>query len=317
MFGRKAALAIGTGILGVGLLGGAAFAAFAPAPTDTFSLVPDLSGSALTAAAPKPGNDKNDKLKGILDALVAKGVITQAQEDAILGAIKNDKNGEDLLRHVFAGLFDQSATYLGMKPADLRAKLPGTSLAAIANATTGKNRDGLVAALTKTADEAIAKAFADAKITKDQADKATAAVPDHIAKFVDHVYPKKEPRPLAKAPTTVQAFIGDAAAAGRDYLGLTQTDIVTQLKAGKSLGDIANATAGKNRDGLVNAITAMTNAKIAKAQTDGTLTADQATQLMTAVPFAVATIVDHKGLANAAGTANGIGQQKGQHGASR
>ncbi|HYR95015.1 MAG TPA: hypothetical protein VEP48_12505 [Methylomirabilota bacterium] len=311
MFGRKAVIAMATGILGLGLLGGAAFAAFAPAATDTFSLVPDLSGSALTAAAPKPGNDK---LKNVLDALVAKGVITQAQEDSILAAVKGDADRDSLLRRVFAGLFDQSATYLVMKPADLRTKLPGTSLALIANATTGKNRDGLVAALTKTANEAIAKALADGKITKDVADKATATVPDHIAKFVDNVYPKKEPRPLAKAPTTVQAFIGDAAAAGRDYLGLTQTDIVTQLKAGKSLGDIANATTGKNRDGLVNAITAMTNAKIGKAQTDGKLTADQATQLMTAVPFAVATIVDHKGLANAAGTTNGFGQQKGQHG---
>src|SRR6266850_335762 len=299
MFGRKAVIAMATGILGLGLLGGAAFAAFAPAATDTFSLVPDLSGSALTAAAPKPGNDK---LKNVLDALVAKGVITQAQEDSILAAVKGDADRDSLLRRVFAGLFDQSATYLVMKPADLRTKLPGTSLALIANATTGKNRDGLVAALTKTANEAIAKALADGKITKDVADKATATVPDHIAKFVDNVYPKKEPRPLAKAPTTVQAFIGDAAAAGRDYLGLTQTDIVTQLKAGKSLGDIANAT------------TAMTNAKIGKAQTDGKLTADQATQLMTAVPFAVATIVDHKGLANAAGTTNGFGQQKGQHG---
>ena len=292
MFGRKAVIAIVSGILGIGLLGGAAFAAFAPAPTDTFSLVPDLSGAALTAAAPKPGNDKNDKLKALLDALVTKGVITQAQEDAILTAIKDDKGRDDLLRRVFAGLFDQSATYLGMKPADLKTKLPGTSLAAIANATTGKNRDGLVAALTKTADDAIAKALADGKATKEQADKATAAVPDHIAKFVDNVYPKKEPRPLAKAPTTVQAFIGDAAAAGRDYLGLTQTDIVAQLKAGKSLGDIANATTGKNRDGLVNAITAMTNAKIGKAQTDGKLTADQATRLESGLTAGITRLVD-------------------------
>ena len=42
MFGRNAAIAMATGILGIGLLGGAAFAAFAPAPTDTFALVPDL-----------------------------------------------------------------------------------------------------------------------------------------------------------------------------------------------------------------------------------------------------------------------------------
>ncbi len=109
-----------TGILGVGMLGGAAFAAFAPAPTDTFSLVPELSGSALTAAAPKHGNDK---LKDILDALVTKGVITQAQEDAILAAIKDGEHRDDALRHVFAGLFDQSATYLGMKPAELKANV--------------------------------------------------------------------------------------------------------------------------------------------------------------------------------------------------
>jgi len=192
MFGRNAAIAIATGVLGVGMLGGAAFAAFAPVPADTFSLAPDLSGSALTAVAPKPGNDR---LKGILDALVTKGVITQAQEDAILAAVRDGEHRDDALRQVFKHLFEQSADYLGMKPAELRAKLPGTSLAAIANATAGKSRDGLVAALTKTADDTIAKLLADGKITKEQADKATAAVPEHIAKFVDHTYPKREPRP--------------------------------------------------------------------------------------------------------------------------
>src|SRR5712692_6379436 len=175
MFGRKVAIATLTASICIGSLGGAAFAAFAPAPTDTFSLVPDLSGNTTTAAAPKPGSDK---FKAILDALVAKGVITQAQEDAILAAMKDahgDKDRDAVLRRVFASLFDQSATYLGTTPADLKAKLPGTSLAAIANATPGKTRDGLVAYLVKAADDAIAKLLADGKITKDQAAKATAA----------------------------------------------------------------------------------------------------------------------------------------------
>lgn len=294
MFGQKrtVAIAIATAIIGVGLLGGAAFAAFAPSSTDTFSLVPDLSGSAITAAAPKPGNDK---LKAILDALVAKGVITQAQEDAILAAMKDahgDKGRDDLLRRVFAGLFDQSASYLGMKPADLRAKLPGTSLAAIANATAGKSRDGLVAYLTKATDDAIAKALADGKVTKDQADKATAAVPDHVAKFVDHTYAKPTPRVVTPK---VQMFIGDAIGATRTYLGLQPADLMTQLRAGKSLGEVANATAGKSRDGLVAAITTQVNANIDKAQQGGKLTADQAAQLKAGVQSAVAQLVDRKG----------------------
>src|SRR4029077_14636364 len=110
MFSRqhKVVIAIVTGILGLGLLGGAAFAAFAPAPADTFSLVPGLEGAPTAAAAPKPGDNR---FKAILDALVTKGVITQAQEDAILAAAKDaqgDKGRDDFLRRVFASLFDGS-----------------------------------------------------------------------------------------------------------------------------------------------------------------------------------------------------------------
>ena len=289
---RKVVIAIVTGILGLGLLGGAAFAAFAPAPADTFSLVPGLEGAPTAAAAPKPG-DKG--FKAILDALVAKGVITQAQEDAILAAAKDaqgDKGRDDLLRRVFASLFDGSATYLGLTPADLKTKLPGTSLAAIANSTANKSRDGLVAYLVKASDDAIAKALADGKVTKDQADKATAAVPDHIAKFVDHTYPQPKPRTITPK---VQSFIGDAVSAARTYLGLAPTDLTTQLRAGKSLGEIANATAGKSRDGLITTLSTQANAKIDKAQQDGKVTAAQATELKAGVTAAVTLLVDRKG----------------------
>ncbi len=284
--GRRAAVTAVTAIFGLGLLGSAAFAAFAPTPSDTFSLVPSLPGTAVAQTPPQ------NKLKDVLDGLVQKGVITQQQEDAILAALKNangdDKARAELLRKVFAGLFEQSATYLGMQPKDLRAKLPGTSLAAIVNATAGKNRDGLVAYLTTAADDAIAKALAAGTITQAQADKATAAVPDHIAKFVDHTWPTPKP----KMPN-VRAFIGGAMSAARDYIGIPQKDLMTQLRSGKSLAEIAVAN-GKTRDGLVSALTSDANAKIDKAQQDGKLTADQATQLKSKVQDEIGKLVDRK-----------------------
>src|SRR5438067_6803354 len=180
LFGRKAAVVAITVVIGLGALGTAAFAAFAPVAADTFTLVPSLPGTSV--AAPKGGGDK---LKTLLDGLVAKGVITQSQEDAIIAALQTargqDKTGDDLVRRVLGSLFDQSATYLGMQPADLKTKLPGTSLAAIANATPNKSRDGLVLYLTNLANNAIATAVADKKLTQDQADKATAAVSAHIS----------------------------------------------------------------------------------------------------------------------------------------
>ena len=296
--GRKVAAVAVTALLGVGLLGSAALAAFAPVPTDTFSLVPTLPG---TAVAETP---KTDKLKAVLDALVSKGVITQAQEDAILAAAKDaggDKDRDDLLKHVFANLFEQSATYLGMTPADLKTKLPGTSLAAIANTTAGKNRTGLVAYLVNAANDAIAKALAEGKVTPAQADKAKAAVPDHIASFVDHTWPQAKPHPAnphAKTPS-VQSFIGDFMNATRTYLGITQQDLMTQLRSGKSLGEIANAnaSAGKSRDGLIAALTTAANDKIDQAYKAQKLTADQATALDAKVKDAVTQLVDRKGFA--------------------
>jgi len=299
--GRKVAVIAVSAMLGLGVLGTAALAAFAPAATDTFSLVPTLPG---TVVAETP---KADKLKALLDALVSKGVITQQQEDAIVAAVKDahgDRDRDALLRRIFAGLFEQSATYLGIAPADLKTKLPGTSLAAIANATPGKSRDGLVASLTAAANDAIAKAVAANKITQAQADKAKAEVPTHVATFVDHTWPKVQPKttaprdPKAIAPRlapTVQMFLGEATSAARDYLGISQKDLVAALRSGKSLADIANTTAGKSRDGLVAAITTAANARIDKAQQDSKLTADQAATLKAGLAAAVTQLVDRKG----------------------
>ena len=293
MFGirRKAAIAITTAIFGTALLGGAALAAFAPAQLET---------ELVTSPSAQGGQpDRADKMKQILDALVAKNVITQAQEDAILTAMKGDRTHEELVRRILAGLFDQTVTYLGTTPADLRAALPGTSLGAIADKTTGKSKAGLATALTAYANGAIDKAVTDGKLTADQATKAKTMAPDQIGRFVDHVYAAKLPRTTPKAPRPataprVQTFIGDAASAARDYLGLSAKDLTSSLRSGKSLGEVADGTAGKTRTGLIASLSASTNAKIDKAQQDGKLTADQATALKATVQNAISLLVDRK-----------------------
>src|SRR4051812_15969526 len=203
--GRKAAVTATAAVFGSALLGGAALAAFSPS----------VDATAIVAGASANAPDRGDKLKGVLDALVQKNVITQAQEDAIVAAFKdaNDRTHEEFLRRVVQDLFGESATYLGLTPADLRAKLPGTSLGAIADATPGKTKTGLVADLTRFVNDAIDKAVANGKLTKTQADRAKALVSEHVTKLVDQTWPKKQPRPAApkiqrpngtKAPTATR-----------------------------------------------------------------------------------------------------------------
>ena len=298
MFGRKA-LAIATAsVFGLGLLSSAAVAALAPVSTGV--LADQGTAASVDAKGPKPGAP--DKFKAILDALVAKGVITQAQEDAILAALKDaagQKDRDDVLERILRVLFEQSATYLGIAPADLKAKLPGTSLGAIAaNATPGKSRDGLVAALTTASTTAIDKAFADKKLTQEQADKAKAGLSKHITEFVDHVYTKVERKPVTPK---VEMFIGDAVSVAGDYLGVPATDLGTALRSGKSLGEIADSIPGKNRQGLINAMTAAANAKINEAAAQNKITAEQAATLNANVVAAVTKLVGRKMTATTTG----------------
>lgn len=288
---RRAVIVAVTAVFGTGLLGSAAFAAFAPTSDYTFSL-DQASGAVTLTEAPKA-----DALKTILDGLVAKNVITQAQEDAILAAVRDAHADRDaVLKRVFGGLLQESATYLGIQPKDLRAQLAGTSLGAIADKTGGKGRGGLIADLTAFANGAVDKAVADGKLTQDEAAKLKATLPGRITKFVDRTWPLPKPN--------VRAFIGDFMKDARDYLGLPRKDIASQLRAGKSLGEIAEATPGKSRAGLIDAIVDDANAKIAKAVTDGKLTQAQADQLKTTVRDAVTKMVDRKGSApKANGTA--------------
>jgi len=173
--------------------------------------------------------------------------------------------------------FTAAATYIGITEAQLRTEL-GTdkSLADVAIAH-GKTRDGLIAALT-------------------------AAQQQNIATLVDQKGIGARPNPangygpgpgFGRGPG--DRVTGDYIAAAATYLGTTTSDLQTKIRAGQTLAQIANATAGKSRDGLFNALVADATAKIDAAQKAGTITADQATQLKSNLSTRLAQLVDTTG----------------------
>ena len=286
---QKLMLAGALGIASVGLFGAAALGAFGPDASA------NLASAIAPAASAVMGEDKTgDRLKRLLDGLVQKGVITQQQEDAIVAAAKDSTAKQVRTAKVVRDFLGESAKYLGLAEKDLVAKLPGTSLGKIADATPNKSKAGLVTALSVAANDDITKALADKKITDDQAKKLRDGLAAEINTFVDRTWPTKPATAPRTAVPNVKAFLGDMLQTARDYLGgVTLQDVTSAMRSGKSLGDIANDK-GKTRDGLVQALTTAVNTRIDKAVADQKLTAEQATTLKTKVAAEIATFVDRK-----------------------
>ena len=174
-------------------------------------------------------------------------------------SMNNQNNGG-----AHADYLSAAATYIGITTDQLRTEL-GTdkSLADVAIAH-GKTRDGLIQAL----------------VTADQTS---------IATFVDQ---KGVGAMRGPGGPGERGVIGDQLSVAATYLGTTTADLRTKMQAGQTLAQIAAATSGKSRDGLVAALTTDAKAKIAAAQTAGTTTADQATQLTNDLATRIANFVD-------------------------
>lgn len=161
-------------------------------------------------------------------------------------------------------LLAAAATYIGVSETALRDELrAGKSLAEVAVAN-GKTRDGLIAALTQTAGQAIAQ-LVDQKGINAGKDRRSSRGPN---------------------------VTGDPYATAATYLGISQADLIARVRAGETLAAIANATAGKSRDGLIQALVANAQARIDQAQAAGTITADRATQLKAGLTDKMTRLVD-------------------------
>ena len=201
---------------------------------------------------------------------VARAAMTPADADPAVAALYGTDPAQLLGNGPGGpGQFNSAAaTYIGITETALRDELTqGKSLAEVAVAH-GKTRDGLIAALTQ-------------------------AESQRIAQLVDQKgVPGRGPGPGPGPRGFGFGVGGDSFAAAATYLGITQADLRTKTDAGQTLAAIANATAGKNRAGLIAAMVADAKAKIDQAQRDGKITADQATQLNSGLTDRVTRLVD-------------------------
>jgi hypothetical protein len=143
-----------------------------------------------------------------------------------------------------------AAGYLGIPAAQLKQDLQsGKTLAQLAT-TNGKSEAGLIVALV-TARRA-------------QLAKISASLDRRVAAEVNRVHGHG-----------VAARHG-ARAAVRNYLGLTPAQLHSQLRAGRTLAQIANATTGKSAGGLVAAIVAARQGRLDAASAAGKLSKTEA-----------------------------------------
>lgn len=186
-----------------------------------------------------------------------------------------------------------AATYLGISESDLLTQLrSGKTLAQIADATPGKSKDGLIDALVAAEQKELAAAVAAGRLTQAQADQIAANLRTRITQHVTN------PGPPAGGPGYGHhgpGGGGDDLAAAATYLGLSQAALVTQLQSGKTLAEIADATAGKSTDGLVAALVAHEQEELARAVKDGRLTQAQADQLTAGLPARFTALVNGTG----------------------
>jgi hypothetical protein len=131
------------------------------------------------------------RLNARIDAALAAGKISAERAAALKQRISQGvlcKGGVVKVKLARHGALRAAARYLELSPQQLRAQLPGTSLAALAQKQ-GKSVDGLKAAMIAPAKTRLAKAVESGRITQARADQAL----ERLAKLVDRLVAKTFP----------------------------------------------------------------------------------------------------------------------------
>jgi D-Tyr-tRNAtyr deacylase len=162
-----------------------------------------------------------------------------------------------------ADLLTPAASYLGISTSDLASDLKsGKTLAQEATAK-GKTASGLVDALVTAETKVLDAEKAAGWLTDAQETNVIANLKDQITDLVNNGpgVPPAGPR---------NGLLQTAA----DYLGISVSDLMSDLKSGKTLAQEATAK-GKTADGLVQALLAPLKSELDKRVTAGDITSAQ------------------------------------------
>jgi polyhydroxyalkanoate synthesis regulator phasin len=176
------------------------------------------------------------------------------------------------------------AAYLGLSQSELRTQLDaGKTLAQIATAQ-GKSVAGLEDVIYNDAKAHLDEAVANGKLTASDEQTMLADLKSHLDDIVNNTGPPGGLHVRA-------GFFGPAVAT---YLGLSETELRSQLENGKTLAEIATAQ-GKSVDGLKAAILAEAKSHLDEAVAAGKLTSAQAEQLLADLKSHIDDLVNRTG----------------------
>lgn len=140
------------------------------------------------------------------------------------------------------GVLNTVAQILNVTPQELLKDLrQGQSIAQVAQSK-GVAEQQVIDAIVKDLSASIDKRVQDGKLSQEKADQLKAGLPDRVKQMVEHQGPwKKEGRSFRGASLKDVASI----------LGMSQQDLVNQLKSGKSIVEVAQSK-GISEDQLVD-----------------------------------------------------------------
>ena len=180
--------------------------------------------------------------------------------------------GQSAQRVAARGDIAVGALYLGLTRAQLRRRLrTGTTLGEVADATPGHSAHGLEQALLA------------AREAQWRAQGASAA---EVAARA-----RKLRGRIRRGVIQRSRAVGDVAVAAR-YLGLPEARLREEVLRGRSMASLANAKAGRSREGLIAAIVAYRTSRIGQALAAHVLTAQQARSAQALLPRRAAREVD-------------------------
>ena len=212
-------------------------------------------------------------LKRRLAVAVAVTALLAGGTAVALGATGSASHGRRHTGHSRAAAHQTStpltvaAGYLGISAAQLRRELrSGKSLAQVADSTPGRSAAGLVAALLST---------------------GKARLQQRVTELVNR------PGGVHAARAGARARRGRIRAAALSYLGLTREQLARELHSGKTLGQVADATAGKSSAGLVEAIVTAAGRRLDAAVGAGNLSRSAETARLASLRARATALVNH------------------------
>ncbi len=159
-----------------------------------------------------------------------------------------------------------AARYLGIEPTKLRDELrQGQTLATLAQRSSGRSEQGLAGALAAAKAARLRAAAKEGRLSQTAAQAQLATVTGRAQAEV------RRARPIAG--------LGGSLAPAAHYLKMSRGQLLSEIRSGRSLAEIAAQRKGRSAAGLLGALVAARSARISAAVRLGALSSREASEL--------------------------------------